>query len=125
MVVDVCKADATNALGMARGFEGGFNGYGAGEPWEKNAEKSKAMKLVAASVNSVGIAAAAVGSHPKAVGEGRDVAALWRWVVDVEAGELISSTRMCTEPSDFPCINPDFVGLPHRYAYTTGRGDIT
>jgi carotenoid cleavage dioxygenase-like enzyme len=47
-------------------------------------------------------------------------ATLWRWVVDVDAGELVSSTRMCAEPSDFPCINPDFVGLPHRYAYTTG-----
>ncbi len=28
MVVDVCKADATNALGMAKGFEGGVSGYG-------------------------------------------------------------------------------------------------
>ena len=37
-----------------------------------------------------------------------------------DAGELVSSTRMCAEPSDFPCINPDFTGLPHRFAYTTG-----
>ena len=28
VVVDVCKADATNALGMAKGFEGGVSGYG-------------------------------------------------------------------------------------------------
>ena len=28
MVVDVCKADATNALGMAKGFEAGVSGYG-------------------------------------------------------------------------------------------------
>ena len=24
----MCKADATNALGMAKGFEGGVSGYG-------------------------------------------------------------------------------------------------
>ena len=28
VVVDVCKADATNALGMAKGFEAGVSGYG-------------------------------------------------------------------------------------------------
>ena len=37
VVVDVCKADATNALGMAKGFEAGVSGYG-----EDEAENSEA-----------------------------------------------------------------------------------
>ena len=116
VVVDVCKADATNALGMARGFEGGFNGYGAGEPWESE------------NVGRVGENAGklprdddrpwTLGSHPNAVREGRDVAALWRWVVDVDAATLVSSERMCQTPSDFPCVSPRVVGLPYRFAYT-------
>jgi len=32
-------------------------------------------------------------------GEGRDVAAMWRWVVDVKSKTLVSSTRTCSEPS--------------------------
>jgi carotenoid cleavage dioxygenase-like enzyme len=50
----------------------------------------------------------------KAVGEGRDVAALWRWIVDVDAGHLVSSQRMSTHTSDFPCINPNFTGSKER-----------
>ena len=83
---NVCKADATNALGMARGFEGGFNGYGEGEAWERsegktNEEGERNMKKTMETTTSAvaAAAAAAVGTHPNAVGEGRDIAALW-WV---------------------------------------------
>ena len=104
-----------------RGFEGGFNGYGEGEAWER--EKNKKIGRNGGTETEPDTDDARTGAHPNAVGEGRDIAALWRWVVDVDAGELVSSTRMCAEPSDFPCINPDFTGLPHRFAYTTaGEG---
>ncbi|CEG01621.1 Carotenoid oxygenase [Ostreococcus tauri] len=83
LVLDVCKSDETNALGMC--------------------QESQATR-----------------STPSAnpVCAGRDVAALWRWELDTASKSLISSTRMCEQPSDFPCINRDFTGLKYRYAYS-------
>lgn len=35
-------------------------------------------------------------------------------------GRVVESTPMCAIPSEFPCVNPNFVGLPTRYGYTAG-----
>ena len=191
VVVDACKSDATNALGMARGFEsGGVNGYvgedaaGAGRydqaevkakdegKGEANAKESRAKEeenakasvysspsssaspsnVFSSFANRIAsffatpnfssssstsssssshpssddprdarrAAAPAVGSHPNAVGEGRDVAAMWRWVLDADAGRLVSSERLCARASDFPAIHPGRVGVAYRYAYSAG-----
>ena len=109
VVVDVCKADATNALGMAKGFEGGVSGYG---------DDVSFFNADAVGTNDFGFAGEYTSNHPNAVGHGRDVATLWRWVVDVDSKELVSSERMCAQPSDFPCVNPRKVGLPHHFCYT-------
>ena len=109
VVVDVCKADATNALGMAKGFEAGVSGYG---------EDVSFFNENAVGVSDYGSAGKYKSNHPDAAGHGRDVATLWRWIVDVESGTVVSSTRMCAEPSDFPCVNPNHVGLPYGYCYT-------
>jgi len=108
VVMDVCKADATNALGMAKGFEGGVSGYGDDVSFFNGAVGE----------SDFGFAGEYTSNHPNAVGHGRDVATLWRWVVDVDAKALVSSERMCAQPSDFPCVNPQKVGLPHRFCYT-------
>ena len=161
VVVDACKSDATNALGMARGFEsGGLNGYvgedaaGAGrydQAREDDAQKTttrtnasvstKTNASVSSSVFSSlanafaslfassssddprdarRAAAPPVGAHPNAVGEGRDVAAMWRWTFDADAGRLVSSVRLCARASDFPAIHPGRVGVAYRYAYSAG-----
>ena len=169
VVVDACKSDATNALGMARGFEsGGVNGYvgedaaGAGrydQAREDDARKTttttnasvstktnasvstKTNASVSSSVFSSlanafaslfassssddprdarRAAAPPVGAHPNAVGEGRDVAAMWRWTFDADAGRLVSSERLCARASDFPAIHPGRVGVAYRYAYSAG-----
>ena len=102
VVMDVCKADATNALGMAKGFEGGVSGYG---------DDVSFFNADAVGTSDFGFAGEYTSNHPNAVGHGRDVATLWRWVVDVDSKTLVSSERMCETPSDFPCVSPKKVGL--------------
>lgn len=109
VVIDVCKADATNALGMAKGFEGGVSGYG---------DDVSFFNADAVGESDFGFAGEYISNHPNAVGHGRDVATLWRWVVDVDSKALVSSERMCETPSDFPCVSPKKVGLEHRFCYT-------
>jgi carotenoid cleavage dioxygenase len=130
VVVDVCKSDGTNALGMARGFDDDADGQGwmpAGSFVDGNKTKTKnknkngyvgddATGVVdenafEALVNkAVGFFfendasskerdprdarrenAPELGSHANAVGHGRDVAALWRWRVDVRKQTMVSS----------------------------------
>jgi carotenoid cleavage dioxygenase len=66
-----------------------------------------------------------LGSHANAVGHGRDVAALWRWRVDVRTKTMVSSERLCETPSDFPCVDPRDVGAPHFFCYTAGYAAST
>ena len=153
VVVDVCKSDGTNALGMARGFDDDADGQGwrPAVGW-RGAGKSKngyvgddargvvdenafeafvneAAGLVFGRKNSRDepdprdaerARAPALGSHANAVGHGRDVAALWRWRVNARTRTLVSSERLCAEPSDFPCVDPRDVGRPHAFCYTAG-----
>ena len=159
VVVDVCKSDGTNALGMARGFDDDADGQGwmpAGSFVSKNKNKNgyvgdDAFGVVdenafEALVNkAVGFffenqsfskekkdprdarreRAPELGSHANAVGHGRDVAALWRWRVDARKQTLVSSERLCAEPSDFPCVDPRDVGAPHFFCYTAGYAAST
>ena len=179
VVVDVCKSDGTNALGMARGFDddadgqgwrpanGGKNGYvgddamgvrddenafeafvndafrGLGavigtvrskarltqSPYDANAnEKAKTKTKVKNAVDPRDAErrrAPALGSHENAVGHGRDVAALWRWRVNLRTKTLVSSRRLCAEPSDFPCVDPRDVGAPYAFCYTAGYAAAT
>ena len=179
VVVDVCKSDGTNALGMARGFDddadgqgwrpanGGKNGYvgddamgvrddenafeafvndafrGLGavigtvrskarltqSPYDANAnEKAKTKTKVKNAVDPRDAErrrAPALGSHENAVGHGRDVAALWRWRVCLRTKTLVSSRRLCAEPSDFPCVDPRDVGAPYAFCYTAGYAAAT
>ena len=196
VVVDVCKSDGTNALGMARGFDDDADGQGwrpangCGETREE-LEALDAVKTVSkngyvgddamgvrddenafeAFVNAAfrGLGAVvtvvrskarstpspyddenavqkkkkkktknavdprdaerrrapALGSHENAVGHGRDVAALWRWRVCLRTKTLVSSRRLCSEPSDFPCVDPRDVGAPHAFCYTAGYAAAT
>ena len=48
------------------------------------------------------------------------MAAMWRWVLDADAGRLVSSERLCSRVSDFPAIHPGRVGVAYRYAYSAG-----
>lgn len=165
VVVDVCKSDGTNALGMARGFDDDADGQGwmpAGSFVDGNKTKTKnknkngyvgddATGVVdenafEALVNkAVGFFsessfasskerdprdarrenAPELGSHANAVGHGRDVAALWRWRVDVRTKTMVSSERLCETPSDFPCVDPRDVGAPHFFCYTAGYAAST
>ena len=90
VIVDACKADGTNALGMARGFDKDApNGYAVTDAgFVAGVDRDRPIE-----------AGAVIGRHANAVGEGRDVAAMWRWVVDVKSKTLVSSTRTCSEPS--------------------------
>ena len=195
VVVDVCKSDGTNALGMARGFDDDADGQGwrpaTGRGETRAAEALDAVKTVSkngyvgddamgvrddenafeAFVNATfrGLGAVvtvvrskarstqspyddenavqkkkkkktknavdprdaerrrapALGSHENAVGHGRDVAALWRWRVCLRTKTLVSSLRLCAEPSDFPCVDPRDVGAPHAFCYTAGYAAAT
>ena len=157
VVVDVCKSDGTNALGMARGFDDdadqGKNGYvgddatgvvdenafeafvsEAARRWrasfgkekktsrgETNAPRADRVSLDDATSRSRSTKKKpALGSHANAVGHGRDVAALWRWRVNAKTKKVTSSERLCSEPSDFPCVDPRDVGRPHAFCYTAG-----
>ena len=88
VVIDACKADGTNALGMARGFDAGAkNGYAEpSEPSDSDDPRDSARSRQPP-----------LGSHPNAVGLGRDVAAMWRWRVNARTGTLLSSARLSGE----------------------------
>jgi len=77
-------------LGMARGFDKDApNGYAVTDAgFVAGVDRDRPIE-----------AGAVIGRHANAVGEGRDVAAMWRWVVDVKSKTLVSSTRTCSEPS--------------------------
>jgi carotenoid cleavage dioxygenase len=38
---------------------------------------------------------------------------------------MVSSTRLCETPSDFPCVDPRDVGAPHFFCYTAGYAAST
>ena len=115
VVIDACKADGTNALGMARGFDAGAkNGYAdraeRSEPSDSDDPRDSARSRQPP-----------LGSHPNAVGLGRDVAAMWRWRVNARTGTLLSSARLSGEHAcDFPAVSPAVVGQPHAFAYAAG-----
>ena len=181
VVVDVCKSDGTNALGMARGFDDDADGQGRrpanGGGKNKNGYvgddamgvmdddenaffqafvndalsafrglgavigvvRSKTRLIMTQSpyddANANVLKAKTrrpklknktlLGSHENAVGHGRDVAALWRWRVCLRTQTLVSSVRLCAEPSDFPCVDPRDVGAPHAFCYTAGYAAAT
>ena len=148
VVIDVCKSDGTNALGMARGFDsddaGGHlvagqdskNGY-VGD--DAQGDNDDALSSIGAFLSSFSgdkatpqdprdlarKKAPPLGSHANAAGYGRDVACLWRWKVNVRTKQLTESKRLCTEPSDFPCIDPRRVGMAHQVCYTVGYAEAT
>jgi len=98
-------------------------------PYDANAnEKAKTKTKVKNAVDPRDAErrrAPALGSHENAVGHGRDVAALWRWRVCLRTKTLVSSRRLCAEPSDFPCVDPRDVGAPYAFCYTAGYAAAT
>ena len=40
--------------------------------------------------------------------------------MNAKTKKVTSSERLCSEPSDFPCVDPRDVGRPHAFCYTAG-----
>ena len=51
-------------------------------------------------------------------------ARLHRYVIDVKTRAVVESIPLADFPSEFPCVNPAYVGLPTRFGYTAGRNRL-
>jgi len=96
VVLITCRMDMTCALGMADIFVVADDNEGATQETE-----------------------------PEVLKECLEEAQLHRYVINLESQEVVVSEPLADFPSDFPCVNPNFVGVPSRYGYTAGIQEAT
>ena len=113
VVIDACKADGTNALGMARGFDAGAkNGYAEpSEPSDSDDPRDSARSRQPPSAR--GTPSASGATSP------RQAVARERANRDAPSSARLSGEHAC----DFPAVSPAVVGQPHAFAYAAGQVD--